>query len=149
MKAVLEWIKGHKIITGLAVSVISIGILILALVGLNKNYIQFSVENNSTVEIEYGSGDEMQAVTALYKGTIFNQEGTPVEISVEGQVEYDKIGSYELSYTAKHQKTTGQVSVVVTVKDTQAPEITLVSNPEHYTSPVGTYQEEGRCRPDQ
>ena len=143
MKAVIEWIKGHKIISGLAVSVVSIGILILALVGLNKNYIAFNVENNSTVEIEYGSGDEVKAVTALYKGTIFNQEGTPVEVSVEGQVEYDKIGSYELSYTAKHKKTTGQVSVVVTVKDTQAPEITLVSSPEHYTSPVGTYQEEG------
>ena len=143
MKALLEWIQGHKIITGLAVAVVSIGILMLALVGLNKNYIEFSVEDQKVVEIAYGSGEEMEAVTALYKGTIFHQQGTPVEVSVEGQVEYDKIGSYELSYFAKHEDVTNVVTVTVEIKDKQAPVITLVSNPEHYTSPVGTYQEEG------
>lgn len=143
MKALLEWIKGHKIITGLAVAVVSIGILMLALVGLNKNYIEFSVEDQKVVEIAYGSGEEVEAVTALYKGTIFHQQGTPVEVSVEGQVEYDKIGSYELSYFAKHEDVTNVVTVTVEIKDKQAPVITLVSNPEHYTSPVGTYQEEG------
>ena len=65
MKALLEWIKGHKIITGLAVAVVSIGILMLALVGLNKNYIEFSVEDQKVVEIAYGSGEEVEAVTAL------------------------------------------------------------------------------------
>ncbi len=143
MRTVLEWIKGHKMITGLVVAIVSIGVLVLAIVGLNKNYIEFSVEDNKTVEIAYGSGEEMEAVTALCKGTIFNRKGTPVEVSVEGQVEYDKLGAYELSYTAKHKETTGQASVVVYVKDMQAPEITLVSSPEHYTSPVGSYQEEG------
>lgn len=143
MKTVLKWIKGHKLITGLAISIVSIGVLVLALLGLNKNYIVFSVENNKTVEIEYGSGEEMEAVTAVYKGTIFNQKGTSVEVSVEGQVEYDKIGSYELSYFAKYKDVTNVVSVTVVIKDIRAPEITLVSNPEHYTSPVGKYQEEG------
>ena len=143
MKAVFEWINGHKMITGLAVTAVSIGVLVLALVGLNKNYIEFSVEDNSTIEIAYGSGEEVEAVTALYKGTIFNHQGTPVEVSVEGQVEYDKLGDYELSYTAKYKKTTGHASAVVCIKDMQAPVITLVSSPEHYTSPVGSYQEEG------
>lgn len=143
MKAVLKWIKGHKMITGLAVVVVSIGVLMLALVGLNKNYIEFSVEDNKAVEIAYGSGEEMEAVTALYKGTIFNQKGIPVEVSVEGQVEYDKLGAYELSYTARYEETFGQADVVVYVKDMEAPVITLVSSPEHYTSPVGSYQEEG------
>ena len=113
------------------------------LLAVNKNYIEFSVADKSTVSIEYGSGEEVPPVTAVYRGTIFNQKGTKVEVSVEGQVEYDKLGEYELTYFAKHDGVTGTANVTVKVQDTLAPVLTLVSNPEHYTSPVGTYQEEG------
>ena len=113
------------------------------LLAVNKNYIEFSVADKSTVAIEYGSGEEVPPVTAVYRGTIFNQKGTKVEVSVEGQVEYDKLGEYELTYFAKHDGVTGTANVTVKVQDTLAPVLTLVSNPEHYTSPVGTYQEEG------
>lgn len=143
MKSILEWMKNHKVATGIMAALTCVLVVFLVLVGVNKNYIEFSVADNTTVEIEYGSPDQVEAVTALYKGTIFNQEGTPVEVSVEGQVEYDKVGTYELSYFAKHKKTAGNVMMTVEIKDTQAPVVTLVSNPEHYTSPVGTYEEEG------
>ena len=140
----LETLKKAKtVLIACGVALAGIGIAVLALVCMNENYIEFSVAEQSRYEIEYGSAEQIQVVTALYKGTIFNKEGTPVEVSVEGQVEYDKIGVYELSYTASHKKTTANTKVTVEVKDSQAPVITLVSNPEHYTSPVGTYEEEG------
>ena len=56
------------------------------LLAVNKNYIEFSVADKSTVSIEYGSGEEVPPVTAVYRGTIFNQKGIKVEVSVEGQV---------------------------------------------------------------
>lgn len=143
MEKVLELIKNHKIATGIIAVVSCLWVVFIVLVCVNKNYIEFSVADKTTVEIEYGSGNQMEAVTALYKGTIFNQKGTPVEVHVEGQVEYDKLGTYELSYHAERRKTIGNVTVNVKVVDTQAPSITLVSNPEHYTSPVGKYEEEG------
>jgi len=143
MEKILEWMKANKVATGAIAIVATIVIILGVLLAVNKNYIEFSVADKSVVEIEYGSGEEMSPVTAVYRGTIFNQKGTKVEVSVEGQVEYDKLGEYELTYVAKHQGVTGTSSVVVKIQDTQAPEITLVSNPEHYTSPVGTYQEEG------
>lgn len=148
MKKMWEWMKSHKLATGIIATVTCVAAVFLVLVGVNKNYIEFSIADQSMVKIEYGSGVEVEAVTALYKGTIFNQKGTPVEVSVEGQVEYDKVGTYELSYFAKHKKVTGNVRMTVEIKDTQAPGITLVSNPEHYTSPVGTYQEEGYTATD-
>ena len=143
MGKIVEWIKNHKVVTGLLAAVVCVAVVFLVLIGVNKNYIEFSVADKSVVAIEYGSDEQMIPVTAVYKGTIFNQKGTPVEVSVEGQVEYDKLGSYELSYFAKHKNVTGNAVVTVEIKDTQAPVITLVSNPEHYTSPVGSYQEEG------
>ena len=143
MKTILEWMKNHKLVTGIGAAVTCALAVFLVLLCVNQNYIEFSVTDNSVVEIEYGSDEQMEAVSALYKGTLFNKEGTAVEVSVEGQVEYDKVGSYELSYYAKHKDTTGNALVTVEIKDTQAPVITLVSDPEHYTSPVGAYEEEG------
>ena len=143
MEKVIDWVKNHKIITGVATTVVCAAIVLLVLVCVNKNYIEFSVADGTSIELEYGTGEELEPVTALYKGTIFNQKGTPVEVSVEGQVEYNKVGNYEITYVAKHKKVTATAVVNAVVKDTKAPEITLVSNPEHYTSPVGTYEEEG------
>lgn len=143
MGKLLEIVKSHKVTTGIIAAVTCMVLVFLVLVVVNKNYIEFSVADGETIELEYGSGEELEAVEALYKGTIFNQKGTPVEVSVEGQVEYDKLGSYEITYFAKHKNTTATATITAVVKDTQAPVITLVSNPEHYTSPVGTYEEEG------
>ena len=147
MEALIEFLKKLKKIQlaliALGAVAVCTAITFVVMICMNENYIEFSIADKSKYEIEYGSGEEMQPVTALYKGTIFNKEGTPIEVSVEGQVEYDKVGAYELTYFAQNEESTGTISVSVLIKDTQAPVITLVSNPEHYTSPVGTYQEEG------
>lgn len=143
MDKLLEWIKNHKILTGLIATLTCAWIVFVVLVCMNKNYIEFSVADSTTIELEYGSGEQLEPVTALFRGTIFNKKGISVEVSVEGQVEYDKLGDYEISYSAKYKKVTGTATIHAVVKDTTAPEITLVSNPEHYTSPVGTYEEEG------
>lgn len=143
MKNFREFVKEHKIMTASIAAILCVGVVFVILLLVNKNYIEFSVKNHSVIEIEYGSGSEMEPVSALYKGTIFHRKGTPLEVSVEGQVEYDKIGIYEISYFAKEGNTHSVVEVTVVIKDTQAPAIILASNPEHYTSPVGNYQEEG------
>ena len=143
MKKLLGIMKNHKIATTLiAITICIVGVFV-ALVAKNEKYIEFSMMDNTKIEFEYGSGEEMQPVFAVCKGTIFNKKGTPVEVSVEGQVEYDKIGTYELTYFAKYKDTVGVINAFVTIKDTKAPEITLVTNPEAYTNPSEAYKEEG------
>lgn len=143
MKKIFETIKKHKIATALIALTICVVTVFVTLVVMNEKYIEFSILDKTKVEIEYGSGEQMQPVSALCKGTIFNKQGTAAEISVEGQVEYDKIGTYELTYVANYKKTTAAITATVIVKDTTAPEITLVTNPDAYTNPSATYEEEG------
>ncbi len=143
MKKILETIKKHKIATTIIALTICVITAFVALVAMNEKYIEFSMQDNTKVEFEYGTAEQMQPVTAVCKGTIFNKKGTPAEVSVEGQVEYDKVGTYELNYIATYKDTTATVSATVIIKDTKAPEITLVTNPEVYTNPSATYQEEG------
>lgn len=142
MTKILDWMKSNKILAGVIAGAASLVLIFGVLLIVNRNYIEFSVEDKSVINLEYGS-EEMKPVTAVYRGTIFNQKGTPVDVSVEGEVDYTKLGEYEISFHAKHKGVTGTAQVVAKVQDTQAPVITLVSDPEHYTSPVGTYQEEG------
>lgn len=147
MKSIVECFKKLRKfqIALIATGVAAIGAVITFAVMLymNEYYIEFNVADKVQYEMEYGATEEIPAVSALYKGTIFYKDGIPVEVSVEGQVEYDKVGSYEITYSAQHEKIMNTISATVVIKDTQAPVITLVSNPEHYTSPVAKYEEEG------
>ena len=129
----------------IAAGVVMIGAVIAFAVMLYKNeyYIEFNEADKMQYEMEYGVPEEIPVVSAFYKGTIFYKEGIPVEVSVDGQVDYDKVGNYELTYSAQHEKIMNAITATVVIKDTQAPVITLVSNPEHYTSPVAKYEEEG------
>jgi len=143
MEKVLEMIKNHKIATAIIAAVACAWVVFIVLVCMNETYIEFSLADKSTVEIEYGSGENAPEVSALYKGTIFNKKGTPLAVNMVGLVQLDKVGTYTVKYRAEYKRTAGVITVKVNVKDSVAPEITLVSNPEHYTSPVGHYEEEG------
>ena len=85
MKKILETIKKHKIATTIIALTICVITAFVALVAMNEKYIEFSMQDNTKVEFEYGTAEQMQPVTAVYKGTIFNKKGTPAEVSVEGQ----------------------------------------------------------------
>ena len=115
MEKLIEMIKNHKIATAIIAMVACAWMVFIVLVCINETYIEFSVAEDSTIEIEYGSDTQMEAITALYKGTIFNQEGTPVEVQIDGQVAYDKVGEYQISCHAERKKTVGDIKVTVKV----------------------------------
>ena len=147
MEAIINCLKNLKKIQMVLIAVGAVAACVAitfgVLVYVNEYYIEFNVADKTHYEMEYGATQEIPEVTALYKGTIFNKEGTPLEVSVAGKVEYDKVGTYNLVYYAKNEKVKKNIRASVTIKDTQVPVIELVSDPEHYTSPVGTYEEEG------
>lgn len=120
------------------------GILILfgGLYLTNENSLELNITDGDTIAVEYGQ-TEIPEVIALYKGTNFNRDGFPVEVTVTGSVDYTKTGSYTLTYSASHEGLTVSATRTVVVQDTTAPTITLVSDPNHFTSPVGSYEEEG------
>ncbi len=114
---------------------------ILAVWKMNKYYLELSVAEKE-ISLEYGV-DQMPEVTALCKGTLLNRKGTSVNTTMTGKLNLKQLGTYEVTYSAKYKNVELFEKRIIIIKDTTAPEIKLISNPECFTSPVGTYEEEG------
>lgn len=115
--------------------------LLVAIFTLNEYSLVLSIPEK-TIELEYGV-DTLPDVTALCRGTLLSTKGIPVETSVKGNVNLHELGSYDVTYFAEydHMQITEERTFVV--QDTLAPSIELVSDPNHFTSPVAQYEEEG------
>ncbi len=134
--------KKKKIIL---ITSISILLCIFATIGavwkLNKYSLVLSVADK-VVTLEYGV-DQMPEITALCKGSLINRKGTPVKTTMKGDVDLNKLGDYEVTFTAKYKDMTLSEKRTIKVVDTTPPEIKLVSSPDHYANPVLGYEEEG------
>ena len=130
---------------------ILIVVLLVALIGVAallvwdqySAYIEFDTESLSNATVEYGEDYRYPEVQAFYKTPILNAKGTPVEVTREGEADLSHLGTYEIAYTADFRGVTKTEKLVISVVDTVAPVITLVSDPEHFTSPIAAYEEEG------
>ena len=114
---------------------------LFAVIKMNEYYLELSIKEDTTI-LEYGV-DEIPEITALCKGTIINKEGTPVETTIEGELDFEKVGTYNVKFVAKYKKLELSQERTFIVQDTQAPEIELVYIPDYFTSPVAEYKEEG------
>lgn len=108
---------------------------------LNKYHLELSISEKITT-LEYGI-DEMPEITALCKGTLINRKGTPVKTTMKGELDLTKLGTYQVSFTAKYKNMTLSEKRTIVIADTLAPEIKLVSSPDYYTNPSMAYVEEG------
>ncbi len=127
------------------IGLVTVSLLIMAVVVvmcLNTQELTLDVKEGQEFFVEYGNCDTLN-VSAIYREKLFNKKGVKVEVAVEGEVDYDKLGTYELIYTANHKGKSTSTTVKVIVQDTIAPKIELVKDPEHYTKPNGEYVEEG------
>ncbi len=98
---------------------------------------------------EYGKVFEDPGAVAEFNSVFHDEAAVPV--TVEGTVDTSKLGVHQLTYYSEYEmdiwlftltcKATQTRSVIVT--DTKAPEIRLLTNPDYFTLPGGTYEEEG------
>lgn len=132
--------KKTWIIISIAILVCAIATIFLIL-KLNRYSLVLSVPEK-TITLEYGV-DEMPDITASCVGTLINTRGIPVETSMDGDIDFDKLGTYEVTFTAKYRNLVLSESRTIIIQDTLAPVIELVADPEYYTSPIAQYVEEG------
>ena len=131
---------------GLLAGVILLVVLLtagMAVVLANRWSLELSLPAEETIVLEYGESYEEPEVSAVYQGTLLNRRGTSVEVTRTGEVDPEQLGTYTVIYEASHRKLTAKAERTVIVQDTTPPEITLVSDPEHFTSPIAKYEEEG------
>lgn len=109
------------------------------------------VEGPEEITLECGTAFEAPAGSAQFTGRFWPAEPEAVEVTVAGTVDPQKLGTYQLTYTASkelnyylgvlrfEESRTLQVRVV----DTTPPVITLHTDPNAYTLPGAEYVEEG------
>lgn len=116
--------------------------------------LQLQLVGDNRITQEYRESFEDPGTAASFNGFFYDEPSVPV--TVAGAVDTEKLGSYQLTYSAEYvldlyfftldcRATQSRTVVVV---DTQAPEIELLTNPDYYTLPGGTYVEEGYCAVD-
>ena len=118
---------------------------------INTFTLSLSLKGDKEITIEYGDTYEEQGAKAMFHGSIFMKEPEEVEVSIQGEVDVTTVGTYHITYTATRsvESLFGNAEAretarrTVRVVDTVAPEITLVSDPENFTFPNQTYDEEG------
>lgn len=123
-------------------------ILLLFAIGIfikvfNKYSIEFNVEDEFTKYIEYGEAYSETEISATYKGSILGGQGESLELVKEGEVDTEKLGTYTVTYTAKHNDMEENITINYIVADNAKPVIELVTNKDTYTSPKDKYVEEG------
>ena len=112
-----------------------------AMVMINEYALDMTLLGESEITLEYGDSFEDPGATACYYGTIFQQEPLDVPVTVAGQVELAKVGSYTLTYTAAYEELSDSITRTVHVVDTVDPELALLGE-EEVTLPVGAEYEE-------
>lgn len=109
----------------------------------NEHTLQVTLEGQQEIVLEYGQTYEEPGASATYFGGLLLNEPVAVEVTTSDTVDTATVGTYTLCYTAQYRGRERKAYRSVHVVDTQAPTITLVSDPEHYTFPNETYAEEG------
>lgn len=140
-----------KFWVALAACVLGAAFLVAAIIGgllikkeLQREYaLQVILSGEQEMTLEYGAEYSEPGASAVYTEMNHEPEETAVSVTVSGNLDTGKIGSYYLKYTAIYDDIVGTNYRLVRVVDTQAPTINLVADPEKYTLPNETYVEEG------
>lgn len=125
--------KVKKILPKLVISIMALLICIAWLMIKNDSYIEFVVmedgivlEEDARLEINYGVDEDIPNITALYKETIFNKKGTVLaDVEVIGEYRKDVLGEYPVILRAEYNDFVQELDVVISVRDTMSPVITL------------------------
>ena len=109
----------------------------------NRYTLLVQPDENGVYQIEYGTDFQAPGATAVFFGTHLQTQPIEVPVTVSGDVNTEKLGSYTVKFTARYKNYVGTAYGKVEVVDTQAPVITLKTDPDQYTLPGNTYEEEG------
>lgn len=126
-----------------------VAILGLVLAVRNAYDLRIALTGGRTITLEYGSEFRDPGAAAWIRGKNLPEEGLDLtdKITVEGTVDTSKVGKYVLTYTVRYTENGQDLTVTeertVKVVDTQAPVITLTTNPDSFTYPGHEYEEEG------
>ena len=110
---------------------------------IDNRSVDLKVKGDKQVVLEYGMNYEDAGAELISSGRIFGEKKLDADIHARGSVDCTKLGSYEISYSAHHLFNDYRGKRSITIVDTVAPEITLVSSGEDKVGWLTEYVEEG------
>lgn len=138
--ATKEFFKKNKKLV-IAVTGIVVALLFLIILFLSLFNIDINLNGSSKETIEYGDTYTEQGATASYN--MLASRNVPLNVTIDGNVDSSKLGTYHIHYKAKKGIFTAKKSREVKIVDTQAPVIELNKIDGYYPKTGETYQEEG------
>lgn len=126
-----------RLLTIVGISLIALALLLILAASLS---IQLELTVNGGTEpltLVYGKDTYQEA------GATATADGKNVDVTISGDVDMSKLGTYEITYKAKHLWLSKKATRQVTVVDATAPVITLLEVPGQLTLPGEEYVEEG------
>ena len=109
----------------------------------NEYIVDIAMYGDENIVLEYGATYDEPGAGAVGYGTLLKKDPTELEVHTDSQVDATKLGTYQVIYSAAFEGTEATATRTVEVVDTAVPEITLISDPEHFTFPNQSYDEEG------
>lgn len=134
---------GFRPVTWLTMALILLIAAAVMLFVVNQWSITITIHGQQQVMLEYGESYTDEGADAVLHGSLFFKKGWPVEVTAHNTVDVSKIGSYPITYVSQTYGLSATQVRMVTVRDTQPPEITLKEIPDSYTLPGAVYEEEG------
>ena len=135
---VLLWIVALILVVFAAAAGLQFGLSLV-----NEYTLSVTLNDAQEITLVYPEIYSEPGATALLKGTVFHKEAIPVDVKITSQPEEGQLGTFLVKYTATYKNVVETAYRRVHIVDTQSPVISLVADPQRYTLPTETYQEEG------
>jgi peptidoglycan/xylan/chitin deacetylase (PgdA/CDA1 family) len=122
------------------------GILLLAVAFLLLGDWETTItlEGEQSIVLEYGTEYQDPGASASFHGRFLLRGGKRIPVSVDASgLSTEELGTYEVVYSAGAFGASDTVTRTVQVVDETPPTITLTYEPDYYTRPGHTYEEEG------
>lgn len=118
-------------------------LLTTAVILLNKFNIQIMLKGEQNITLEYGEKYNEQGADAKLVGKFIYKNGKPVKVEKNGKVNDQKLGKYEVIYSAKSSRYSATNVRTVTVVDTQVPSLVLDGSDKVSLTKGSKYTEPG------
>lgn len=110
---------------------------------INQFSLDLELMGDETVVLEYGENYTEPGVSAKFYGTHLITDGIEVDVVTDSDVDTSRLGTYQIRYTASHERWHAEKIRTVQIVDTVAPKIWLAETPGSYVIPGQRYEEEG------
>lgn len=127
----------------IVVPVITLLILCATLFYINDTSVDVFLIGDQDIILEYGQQYQEPGAKAVFSGVFYPGEDRNLEVTTEGSVDVEVVGSYVITYSANERIWSDAQTRNVHVIDTEAPEILLHTIEGAYTLPGRAYIEEG------